>query len=82
MRRELTAPSYVLHECVHPGCRTLAFATRCDAHATDEDRARLAVMHDAILAAAQAEEAWLDALRVAVEAERVAGVRRLDPPTS
>jgi hypothetical protein len=78
VRRELHPPAYVLHECAEPGCRTLAFAARCEAHRTDADRELMAVMDDAILRAAELEEAWLAALRDAREAERAAGVRRAE----
>ena len=37
-------PAYVLHECAAPGCRRLAFAARCEAHSTHDDRARIAAM--------------------------------------
>jgi protein-disulfide isomerase len=80
MKPELAPPSYLLHQCAAPGCRALAFAERCEAHATDDDRVRLAVMHDALLRAAEAEEAWLATLREALDAERKAGVRRADTP--
>ncbi|WP_156028310.1 hypothetical protein [Candidatus Solirubrobacter pratensis] len=78
MRRELQPPAYMLHKCAEPGCPKLALAARCDAHQTDDDRARLAAMHDATLRAAHAEEAWLGALREALNAERAAGVRRIE----
>jgi protein-disulfide isomerase len=78
VRPELRPPAYVLHPCAEPGCRTLALAARCEAHAGKEDRERLAAMHDATLRAAHAEELWIDALRDALEAEQAAGVRRAE----
>ena len=78
-RVELKPSEYVLHRCSEPGCPSYAFGTHCERHETPDDRARLAAMHAAILRAAELEEAWLDAHREALEAEREAGVRRARP---
>jgi len=54
---------------------------RCDVHLTAEDQERIAAMDAALLHAGELEEEWLAALRVALTAERNAGVRRADAPT-
>ena len=58
----------------------LAFGAHCERHEDADDRARLAAVEDALLRAGHAEEVWLAALREALEAERVAGIRRANPP--
>jgi hypothetical protein len=72
--RRVDVASDIVHPCEASGCRQLALRRHCRRHETDDDRAELRALCEAIDEATELEERWRAARRRVHDLKRAAGI--------